>query len=135
MAKPVARARRTRPSSVERTASLGRRPSLAETTPYARPSEPVIGEPIGEPFGPYLVYEQLGEGGMAYVHRAELVGDGGLRKPVALKRLLTSSAQDPDYVAAFVHEAQLAAKLRHPNIAQAYDLGKIDGTYYIAMEL
>src|SRR5262245_11013644 len=135
MASPVARARRSRPSSTDRTASLGRVETLSETTPYQRRSEPEICEPTGEAFGPYLVYEQLGSGGMAYVHRAELVGEGGLRKPVALKRLHTESAADPDYVAAFVHEAQLAAKLRHPNIAQAYDLGKIDNTYYIAMEL
>ncbi|HEX5060916.1 MAG TPA: protein kinase [Kofleriaceae bacterium] len=104
--------------------------SLNETTPFARDDEPT-----GEPFGPYVVYEKLGEGGMAYVHRAELVGDNGLRKPVALKRLLTNAAEDPDFVASFVHEAQLAAKLKHPNIVQAYDLGKLDNTYYIAMEL
>jgi len=106
-------------------------PSLSETTPYPR----AITATIGEPFGPYVVYEKLGEGGMAYVHRAELVGDNGLRKPVALKRLLTNAAEDPDFVAAFVHEAQLAAKLKHPNIVQAYELGKLDNTYYIAMEL
>lgn len=72
---------------------------------------------------------------MAYVHRAELVSSTGLRKQVALKRLLTESSEDPNLVASFVHEAQLAAKLHHPNIAQAYELGKIDNTYYIAMEL
>lgn len=87
-------------------------------------------------FGNYIVYERLGEGGMAYVHRAELVSStGGLRKQVALKRLLTESSEDPNLVTSFVHEAQLAAKLQHPNIAQAYELGRIDNTYYIAMEL
>lgn len=99
--------------------------SLAETTPFLR----------ADVFGPYLVYEKLGEGGMAYVHRAELVNDAGLRKPVALKRLRTDSSEDPQLVAGFVREAQLAARLRHPNIAQAFDLGRIDGTYFIAMEL
>jgi serine/threonine-protein kinase len=99
--------------------------SLAETTPFQR----------ADSFGPYLVYEKLGEGGMATVHRAELVNDAGLRKPVALKRLHTNSSEDPQLVAGFVREAQLAARLRHPNIAQAFDLGRIDGTYFIAMEL
>ena len=120
---------------MSRAASIGRAPSLAETAPYPRELASALGETEGVPFGPYLVYEELGAGGMAYVHRAEHVGENGLRKPVALKRLQTICAEDPDFVAAFVHEAQLAAKLRHPNIAQAYDLGKIDGTYYIAMEL
>jgi len=99
--------------------------SLAETLPFTRADE----------FGPYLVHEQLGVGGMAYVHRAELVTQSGLRKQVALKRLNTEACEDPALVAAFVHEAQIAARLHHPNIAQAYDLGKIDDTYYIAMEL
>jgi serine/threonine protein kinase len=99
--------------------------SLAETTPFQR----------ADAFGPYLVYEKLGEGGMAVVHRAEHVGETGLRKPVALKRLHTESSEDPSLVASFVREAQLAGRLRHPNIAQAYDLGRIDGTYFIAMEL
>jgi serine/threonine-protein kinase len=99
--------------------------SLAETTPFQR----------ADVFGPYLVYEKLGEGGMACVHRAEHVSETGLRKPVALKRLRTDNGEDPQLVASFVQEAQLAARLRHPNIAQAYDLGRIDGTYFIAMEL
>jgi serine/threonine protein kinase len=109
--------------------------TLAATVPYPRATAPTLETTIGEPFGPYVVYEKLGEGGMGTVFRAELVGDGGLRKPVALKRLHTNAAEDPDFVAAFVHEAQLAAKLCHPNIASAYDLGKIDDAYYMAMEL
>ena len=72
---------------------------------------------------------------MACVHRAEHVCESGLRKPVALKRLRTDSAEDPQLVAGFVREAQLAAQLKHPNIVQSYDLGRIEGTYFIAMEL
>src|SRR5262245_22788996 len=127
MASPVARVgRRRRPSSAEHSVTSHRPASLAETVPFDRESTATgaLTATIGEPFGPYMVYEKLGEGGMACVHRAELVGDGGLRKPVALKRLHTQTAEDPDFVEAFVHEAQLAAKLQHPNIAQAYDLGK-----------
>jgi eukaryotic-like serine/threonine-protein kinase len=88
-----------------------------------------------EEFGPYLVYEKLGVGGMATVHRAESRSVGGFRKAVALKRLLPHIAGDPEAVQAFVREARLASKLRHANIAQTYDLGKIGGVYYIAMEL
>jgi serine/threonine protein kinase len=156
MASPVQRSRRQRPVSIARVPSLGRAATanettpfnralaaeavaseaLAETIPFPRASSVAVKEvTIGEAFGPYVVYEKLGEGGMAFVHRAELVVDGDLRKPVALKRLHSHAAEDPDFVAAFVHEAQLAAKLRHPNIAQAFDLGKIESSYYIAMEL
>jgi serine/threonine protein kinase len=122
VAAPVARVdRRKRPETSERPA----RASLAETTPFRRE----------ELFGPYVIHEKLGEGGMARVHRAEHVCESGLRKPVALKRLHTDSSQDPQLVASFVREAQLAARLQHPNIAQGYDLGRIEGTYFFAMEL
>src|SRR5689334_12128540 len=123
MASPVARVRRVdRPATVERsrTTTRPRATSLSETSPFTRTTE---GQDEVAPsmFGSYVVYEKLGEGGMAYVHRAELVGTTGLRKQVALKRLLTESSEDPSLVSAFVHEAQLAAKLQHPNIAQAYE--------------
>ena len=114
-------------------AARARMLSLAETMPFRKQTQD-DGTPC-EQFGPFVVYEQLGEGGMAYVHRAEMIGRDGFRKTVALKRMRTQWTDDPDFIQAFVHEAQLASRLTHPNIAQAYDLGKIDGTYYIAMEL
>ncbi|MEO8549205.1 MAG: serine/threonine-protein kinase [Kofleriaceae bacterium] len=88
-----------------------------------------------EEFGPYLVYERLGIGGMATVHRAETTGIAGFRRPVALKRMLPHVAANDDLVAAFVREARLASHLRHANVAQTYELGKVDDTYFIAMEL
>ena len=92
------------------------------------------GEVPAEQVGPYLVYELLGAGGMATVHRAEREGIEGFRRPVALKRLLPHLIEDADIVAAFIREAQLAAKLHHANIAQTYDLGRVDDTYFMAME-
>lgn len=88
-----------------------------------------------EEFGPYLVYEQLGSGGMAEVHRAEQSGIEGFRKVVALKRMLPHVASNEDMVRAFVREARLASYLRHANVAQTYELGKVDDIYFIAMEL
>ncbi len=88
-----------------------------------------------EKFGTYLVYELLGQGGMASVHRAESLSAGGFRKRVALKRLLPHLLEEPEFIDAFAREAKLASHLRHQNIAQTYDLGIRDGTYYIAMEL
>jgi serine/threonine-protein kinase len=83
-------------------------------------------------FGSYLVYEQLGVGGMASVHVAE---SRGLRKRVALKRLLPHAADEPEIVQSFIHEAKLVGHLKHANIAQTYDFGKVGKTYFIAMEL
>jgi serine/threonine protein kinase len=86
-----------------------------------------------EQFGPYLVYERLGQGGMATVHRAEKRGVG-IRRPIALKRLLSHVAADPELVKLFVNEARLASHLHHANVAQTYELGKVDETFFIAME-
>jgi serine/threonine protein kinase len=93
----------------------------------------VYGERMGEAFGPYRVYEQLGVGGMATVHRAE-IDVRGTKQVVALKRLLPDLARDTSYVRRFVDEARLGQRLRHVNIARTYDVGRFEGTHYIALE-
>ena len=94
-----------------------------------RPSVPA------DQFGPYELYERLGMGGMATVHRAKKRGPQGFERSVALKRMLQHLAEDPTFVESFVREAKVASLLQHPNIAQIYDFGRIAGVYYIAMEL
>jgi len=74
-------------------------------------------------------------GGMAQVHRAEIIGVEGFKRPVALKRMLEHVAANEDMVKAFVREARLAGYMRHRNVAQTHDLGKVGDIYYIAMEL
>jgi serine/threonine protein kinase len=86
-------------------------------------------------FGPYLVYEKLGTGGMATVHVAEMRTRTGFHKRVALKRLLNHAAKDPTLVDAFIAEAKLDSCLDHPNITRTFDHGEVDGVLYIAMEL
>jgi serine/threonine protein kinase len=88
-----------------------------------------------EVFGPYLVYERLGVGGMATVHRAREHGIEGFERIVALKRLLPHLAEDASFVKSFVREAKLASMLRHANIVQMYELGRVGTTYFISMEL
>ena len=86
-------------------------------------------------FGRYQVFECLGAGGMATVHRATIdVGDGIVRE-VALKRMLPQLADDKKTLDDFIREAKLAAHLHHPNIVRILELGRSDGTYFIAMEL
>jgi eukaryotic-like serine/threonine-protein kinase len=86
---------------------------------------------VPERFGSYLVHEELGIGGMASVHVAEEVATG---RRVALKRLLAHKATEPETVRAFLDEARLVVRLKHPNIAETYECGEVDGTYFIAME-
>jgi serine/threonine-protein kinase len=84
-----------------------------------------------ERFGSYSVYEQLGKGGMATVHRAEIEERGRTRQ-VALKRLIPTLQKE--IVNLFLDEARLLRYLKHANIAQTYTSGKIFGTHFIAME-
>jgi serine/threonine protein kinase len=87
-----------------------------------------------EEFGPYVVYERLGVGGMATVHRAKKRGIAGFERGVALKRMLPHLAEDGEFINSFVREAKLASMLVHPNIAQIYDFGRVGSVYFIAME-
>ncbi len=87
-----------------------------------------------EQFGPYLVYERLGIGGMATVHRALEQGAEGFERIVALKRLLPHLAEDASFIKSFVREAKLASILNHVNIVQIYELGRVGTEYFISME-
>jgi serine/threonine-protein kinase len=95
-----------------------------------KPAESIV----PEEFGPYIVYERLGVGGMATVHRAKKRGIAGFERGVALKRMLPHLADDAEFINSFVREAKLASLLVHPNIAQIYDFGRVGAIYYIAME-
>ena len=79
----------------------------------------------------YLVERSVGRGGMAEVFLAR---DILLDRPVALKVLFPEFANDSTFVERFRREAQSAANLSHPNIVAVYDWGKVNNTYFIAME-
>jgi len=76
---------------------------------------------------------------MAEVFLAKAVGPGDFEKSLVIKRILPELAEDPDFVAMFLHEARLAAQLNHPNVVQIFDFGEVivegNSTYYLAMEL
>lgn len=81
--------------------------------------------------GRYDVERPLGHGAMAVV---DLAHDVELERPVALKRLAQNLARDEELRARFLREAQLAARLAHPNVVRVYDVGETDGVPFIAME-
>src|SRR5688572_2003816 len=104
-----------------------------ETGMTAPPQDPTanLGQEV---FGPYIVYERLGVGGMATVHRAKERGIEGFERIVALKRLLPHLAEDATFVKSFVREAKLASLLQHANVVQLYELGRVGHVYFISME-
>jgi serine/threonine protein kinase len=84
--------------------------------------------------GPYELLRRIATGGMAEVYLARRAGPHGFQKTVAVKRILPQFARDPDFVAMFVDEARVCARLGHPNIVQVFDFGEEDGELYMAME-
>ncbi|HLL53987.1 MAG TPA: serine/threonine-protein kinase, partial [Myxococcaceae bacterium] len=85
-------------------------------------------------FGKYTLLKKIATGGMAEVWLARQSGIEGFQRNLVVKRILPHLADDPEFVQMFLNEARIAARFNHPNIAQIYDLGETNGTYYIAME-
>ena len=88
---------------------------------------------VGKSFGKYRIVDELGRGGFATVYKALDTGLG-LNREVALKVLHSHLAADPGFISRFQREAQVTAKLFHPQIALLLEAGEIEGTYYLAMQ-
>lgn len=80
----------------------------------------------------YELLDLLGTGGFGRVYR---VRDLHLERQVALKVLHPTLTQDPEVVERFRREAQLAARLSHPNIVNIYDIAGRSGLIWYTMEL
>ncbi|HEV7484455.1 MAG TPA: TonB family protein [Thermoanaerobaculia bacterium] len=115
---------------------LERMPISQPIFPAAVPaSHPEEEEPTdGTKFGQYVLLEKIATGGMAEVWKARMRGVEGFQKIVAIKKILPHLSDNQDFIEMFVDEAKLAAQLNHNNIIHIYDLGKIQSSYYIAME-
>ncbi len=87
-----------------------------------------------ETFGRYRLLGLLGQGGMGRLYIAERRGVQGFVKIVALKRILPHLADSTRLRDMFLNEARIAARLEHPNIVATYELGEVDGKYFISME-
>ena len=101
------------------------------TLPLTPDSVPSTLSP-GTRFGIYEILQRLGAGGMGEVYRAK---DTRLDREVAIKTLSLDRNSQPDALARFEKEARSACALNHPNIVTIYELGQVNGTRYIAMEL
>jgi serine/threonine-protein kinase len=88
----------------------------------------------GTRFGKYSLLNRIAVGGMAEVFLARQEGLEGFEKTICIKRIRPHLSSQPNFVQMFLNEAKLAAQLNHPNIVQIYDLGRVNDSYFIAME-
>jgi len=84
--------------------------------------------------GRYTLLEKIAQGGMAQVFKARTTDPNGFERLVVIKRILPHISEDPEYVEMLVDEAKIAVHFTHGNIAQIYDLGKVNDDYFIVME-
>jgi predicted ATPase len=86
----------------------------------------------GARFGNYEVRQRLGVGGMGEVYRAR---DTRLERDIAIKILSSEQCCQPEALVRFEREARSACALNHPNIVTIYEIGEVNGTRFIAMEV
>ncbi|HEX4445819.1 MAG TPA: serine/threonine-protein kinase [Polyangiaceae bacterium] len=84
--------------------------------------------------GKYTLVRRLATGGMAELFLAIQRSVGGFEKLIVIKRILPAMNHDDGFIQMFQHEARVAAALSHPNLVHVFDLGFVDGAYFIAME-
>ena len=84
--------------------------------------------------GKYQLIVELARGGMGIVYLARVPGPGGFRKMLIVKELKPEFVEDESFLAMFLEEARLAARLEHPNIVQTIEVGHEGSRHYLAME-
>ncbi len=102
----------------------------------ASQAEPTDDPASGMPrrFGKYTLLRKLAQGGMAELFLAIQRSVAGFEKLIVIKRILPAVSQDTAFIEMLLHEARVAATLSHPNVCQTFDVGQVDGSYFIAME-
>lgn len=84
--------------------------------------------------GRYALYGRLAAGGMATVHLGRVMEADGSARTVAVKRLHPQFCKDPEFVAMFIDEARLAARIKHPNVVETLDILTMGQELLLVME-
>jgi serine/threonine-protein kinase len=108
---------------------------VSEAAPTAAPESPAPeAEVLPRKFGKYTLLRRLAQGGMAELYLALHRAIAGFERLVVIKRILPELGRDAVFIQMLLQEARIAATFSHPNIVTVFDVGQVDGTYFIAME-
>jgi serine/threonine protein kinase len=88
-------------------------------------------DPEGIRLGRYELLGEIASGGMATVFLGRAVGARGFSRLVAIKRMHPHLERDEEFVTAFLEEARLAARIRHPNVVATLDVEDGDAPYLV----
>src|SRR5512144_1103347 len=99
-----------------------------------RTTDRVDRQELPQVFGRYLLLKRLSRGGMGEIFLAKLGEIQGFEKLVIIKKILPNLTADQEFIKRFIDEAQVAIKLNHANIAPVFEVGKVDGEYFLAIE-
>lgn len=84
--------------------------------------------------GRYAFYDRIASGGMATIHLGRMLSQVGFAKVVAIKRLHPHLASDPDFLAMFLDEARMAARINHPNVVSTLDIVSDESPPFLVMD-
>ncbi|GAB4526011.1 MAG: hypothetical protein Tsb0020_43920 [Haliangiales bacterium] len=84
-------------------------------------------------FGRYLLIQRLSSGGMGEIFLAKH-GLAGFEKVCVIKKILPHLSEDEHFISRFVDEAQVAIQLQHTNVAQVFEVGRVDDDYFLSLE-
>lgn len=80
------------------------------------------------------MHAPLASGGMATVYLGRLLGAVGFSRTVAIKRLHPQYAKDPEFIAMFLDEARVTARIRHANVIPTLDVVAEDDELFLVMD-
>ncbi len=100
------------------------------------PNPAAVGvDPSIPPEERYEIVGRIASGGMAEIYLARLQMANGSERECALKRLMPELQSDQEFVQMFYDEANIASQMSHPNIVNIFELGELDGSLFISMEM
>ena len=88
---------------------------------------------VPQVFGRYLLVQRLSSGGMGEIFLAKH-GLAGFEKVCVIKKVLPHLSEDEHFLSRFIDEAQVAIQLQHGNVAQVFEVGRVEDEYFLALE-